>query len=259
MKPKVRNIIIIALLAVVVVVFNIIRRNSTMRGLETTIEIGGKYALLTPNDIDSMIYAAIPNLTTKDIADINEKQIASIVNKNPYVLTSDVSVTTGGKVRVEVTQRQPVVRVFYQGNEFYLSRQGTFMPISAEHYCHILVGNSEKQEPRLKDPSKIKLADTSIHRQPEGLLKIWKLAVFLYDNPQYGDVFDQIYLSPEGDLCVVPKLSSLTIEVGDTSRLETKFRNLWIFFDQGINQVGWDAYRAISLKYEGQVVCTRKE
>jgi cell division protein FtsQ len=94
---------------------------------------------------------------------------------------------------------------------------------------------------------------------PAALLRIWQLASFFYENPRYGDVFDQIYVGSDGKLYAVPKLSSLYIVVGDAEELQTKFENLWAFFDQGINQVGWDTYSAISLEYEGQVVCTRAE
>lgn len=89
-------------------------------------------------------------------------------------------------------------------------------------------------------------------------MKIWKLASFLHDNPKYGDVFDQVYVGEKGDLYLVPKLGTTTINIGDTTLLEQKFRNLWSFFDQGISQVGWDTYSSINLKYRGQVVCTKK-
>jgi len=259
MRPSLRNIIIIVLLVAIVVTFHIVRRNSTMRGVEVNVKTPSKSVLLDENDIDSLLLAEFPSLKQTDIKDVDRKAIAKKLKENPYVLDAAVRMTTGGKLVVDIEQRVPVVRMFYQNNEFYISRQGTCMPLAPRHYCHLLVGSTAQEEPLLKRPSRLDLADTSNHRQPTSLMKIWKLASFLSDNPKYGAIFDQVYVGDKGDLFLVPKLGELTVNVGDTSILDTKFRNLWSFFDQGISQVGWDTYSAISLKYKGQVVGTKKK
>lgn len=264
MKPRTRNIIITLLLVAVVVTFHIVRRNATMRGIDSIVLYGdktegGSLTLLKPYDVDSIILDAYPYLLKTDIKDINRKGIKKMLEKHPYILSADVDISTGGKLQVEIQQRLPVVRMFYQDNEFYISRQGTVMPLSAKYFCHILVGNSQCEEPQLKHPSTLNLADTSIHNQPVSPLKIWKLASFLHDNPQYGEIFDQVYVGEKGDLYLQPKLGQITIIVGDNTMLEEKFENLWAFFNQGISMVGWDTYTTINLKYKDQVVCTRKK
>lgn len=258
MRPSLRNIIIIVLLIAIVVTFHIVRRHSTMRGLEVNIKTSNKAVLLDESDIDSLILADFPSLRQTDIKDVDRKAIEKKLKDNPYILNADTRMTTGGKLVVDVEQRTPVVRMFYQNNEFYISRQGTCMPLAPKHYCHLLVGSTAHEEPLLKRPSRMNLSDTANHHQPASLMKIWKLASFLSDNPKYGVIFDQVYVGDKGDLFLVPKLGELTINVGDTSQLDTKFRNLWSFFNQGVSQVGWDTYSSISLKYKGQVVGTKK-
>ncbi len=257
MSPKIRNILILVLLIAIVVVVHIVRRNAVIRGLECHVEKAGA-ELLTPPEVDSLIHIGFPRINATQIKDIDEDAMEKHLEKHPYIRHAEVNVTNGGKVIVEVVPQAPVVRMFYQGNEFYISREGTCMPLCPNHYCNVLVGSSDWEEPLLKRPSTLNLADTS-RQQPISLKKIWRLASFLFDHPKYGDVFDQVYLDDKGDLYLVPKLSNLYILVGDTTELETKFENLWAFFDQGINQVGWDAYSSISLKYKGQVVCTWAE
>lgn len=258
MRPSLRNIIIVVLLVAIVLTFHIVRRHSTMRGLEVNVDAPKSAVLLDAADVDSLIIAAFPALRSTDIRDVDRKAIVRTLENSPYILKAEAKMTTGGKLIVDVVQRTPVVRMFYQGNEFYISRQGTLIPISAKHYCHLLVGSTSFEEPLLRHPSKMNLADTSNHHQPTSPLMIWKLASFLNDNPKYGAIFDQVYVGDKGDLYLVPKLGNLTVNVGDTSILDRKFRNLWAFFDQGISQVGWDTYSSISLKYRGQVVGTKK-
>ena len=258
MKPTLRNTIIVVLVAAIVATFHIVRRNSTMRGMECSVATDSRNVLLTPHDVDSLILSSFPQMLKTDIKDIDRKAVVNSLLKHPYVAEAKAHVTTGGKLIVDIRQHQPVVRMFYQGNEYYISRQGTCMPLSAKHYCHLLVGSTSQEEPLLAHPTRMNLADTSNHHQPSSPLKIWKLASFLYDNTKYGAIFDQVYVGDKGDLFLVPKLGELTINVGDTSQLDKKFNNLWSFFDQGISQVGWDTYSSISLKFKGQVVGTKK-
>ena len=263
MNPKIRNIIIIVLLVAIVVTFHIVRRNATMRGIECEVVHDGapvpeRVTLFTSGDVDSIIRTKYPYLLATDIKDVDKQGIRKMLEKHPYVLEASVRMSTGGKLLVEVEQRIPVVRMFYQDNEFYLSRQGTAMPLSENRYCHVLVGSTLMEEPKVKRPLSIDLTDTAVHHQPVSPLKIWTLASFLYDNPQYGDLFDQVVVDDKGDLCLVPKLGDFTVVVGDTTRLEQKFQNMQAFLEQGVKQVGWDTYSSICLKYRDQVVCTRR-
>lgn len=259
MVIRVKHIIIFLMLVAVVVAFHIVRRNATMRGIETTVSSSGTSSLMTADDVDSIIVASYPDIMKTDIKDVDKKGIRKILAKHPYVQEVEVGMSTGGKLTVDVLLRQPVVRMFYQDNEFYLSRQGTFMPLSRNNYCNILVGSCETKQPRLLRPTALNLTDTSIRRQPSAIMKIWTLAAYLYDNPEYGEIFDQVCIDSNGDLVLVPKLGNTTVIVGDTTLLQEKFENLWAYFDQGARQVvGWDTYKTISLKYRNQVVCARK-
>ena len=215
-------------------------------------------ALIDNRDIDSLLLANFPNMGSTQIRDVPKRAIRQALEANAYILHADVRLTTGGKLLIDIQPREPILRIFYQDNEFYLSEQGTAMPLSARHFLHLPVGSSDRQrqEGRIRLKT-LNLSDTSIHPQPEGLTKIWTLATFLYHNPRYGDLFDQIHLNEKGDLILIPKLGDYTVLVGDELDLETKFHNLWVFLDQGIRQVGWNVYSQISLKYQGQVVCTK--
>lgn len=258
LRQNVKSIIIVAILAAVVLTLHIVRRNATMRGLESHVAVEGA-CLLTSADVDSLILTHCPTLLDRDIKDVDSKGIAKMLRRHPYVQSAEAKMSMGGKLVVNVIQRTPVLRMFYQDNEYYISRQGTCMPLSAMHYCDIIVGSTECEEPLLRRPTAIMLDDTANHNQPRSLLMLWVVASYISDNPRYQNVFDQVAIGQGGDIYLIPKLGDIAIVLGDTTRLEEKFNNLWAFFNKGINQVGWDAYSRINLKYKDQVVCTRKE
>lgn len=233
MRLNVRNLIFWLLVIAVVVAFHTVRRNATMRGIETVV-VGNDICLLTQHDVDSIILASFPKLLQTDIKNVEEKKIREMLCEHPYVADAEVDMSTGGKLQVEVTQRVPVVRMFCKNREFYISEQGSEMPLCANHFCDVLVGSSEREVPAFES--------------------IWFVARFLYQNPQYDGVFDQVTENEKGDIVLTPKLGSTMVVVGDTTRLSEKFENLWAFYDQGVKKMGWDTYKTINLKYRGQVV-----
>lgn len=69
----------------------------------------------------------------------------------------------------------------------------------------------------------------------------------------------QILLSGGGDrrmeLKFVPRSGNFVVDLGAPSGYDTKLSNLYRFYNKGLDNVGWDKYSSISLRYEGQVVC----
>ena len=259
MKKTIGVISVFILLLVGVVAMHIVRLHSIVKGVEVTIDPNGGCLLLSESDVDSLVRSAVPGLDNLKIGDVDRASVEEAVMECPYVKNVAVKVSNGGRMIVAVTQHRPVVRMFFQDNEFYLSHDGGYMPLTRHHYCHILVGSSEYNEPVLHHPEYISLADTASHTRALGIEYVWHVARYLDDHPAYGEVFDQINVDAKGDVVLIPKLGNMSVVLGDTSLLDEKFENLWSFFDQGVKQVGWNAYSSVSVKYKGQVVCKRRD
>ena len=80
MKPFVRNIIIAVLLTAIVVTFHIVRRNSTMRGIEISISDGCKNNLLDDGEIENLILGHYPGLEQTDIKEVDTKGIVELLS-----------------------------------------------------------------------------------------------------------------------------------------------------------------------------------
>ena len=48
------------------------------------------------------------------------------------------------------------------------------------------------------------------------------------------------------------------VAFGKPGELSEKFDRFALFIEKGLNVVGWDRYSMISLKYDNQVVCTKR-
>lgn len=57
------------------------------------------------------------------------------------------------------------------------------------------------------------------------------------------------------ELSIVPRSGRFLVDLGATTELRDKLATLERFYRKGLDNVGWDKYRHISLRYRGQVVC----
>lgn len=56
-------------------------------------------------------------------------------------------------------------------------------------------------------------------------------------------------------LAMVPRSGSFLVDLGTMEHLDRKLDNLLRFYHDGLDRIGWDKYKSISLRYDGQVVC----
>lgn len=56
-------------------------------------------------------------------------------------------------------------------------------------------------------------------------------------------------------IAIIPRSGRFTVDLGTMENLGKKLTTLRRFYDKGLNNIGWDKYRSISLRYDNQVVC----
>lgn len=271
-------ILFAVVLLVAIIVCNIVRQNTQIGEVQVALRYDNNDALVSVATIEQMVARSMPTLRSQLVKEVNTEKIRSVVMSNPYIERCEVSVSVGCNVVIKAVQRTPVVHVFMSplqrksvsgdsavvstipATEFYLDKEGKYMPISSEGTCNVLVGNGEFREPLSRNHSKFdaqKLAKSK-KWSSAGIVQMWQLSRFLYDHPDYGELFDQVYLSPDGDLYLVPKVGDHVVLVGDAHQLNEKFQDLMVFYRNGMNRVGWNVYKQVSLKYKNQVICTKR-
>jgi cell division protein FtsQ len=67
-----------------------------------------------------------------------------------------------------------------------------------------------------------------------------------------------IEFNENDELTVYPRVGEHKIILGEAQDLLRKFEKLKIFYRQGLDKVGWDRYSHINLKFDNQVVCTKR-
>lgn len=234
-------------LLVLVVVANISRSHSTVRGIEVNIRYGKQPQLVNSQVVRDSILAGIPALLQQQVGQVDRQAVVEAAGTVPYLSDVTASTSVSGKVVVRAKQRRPIARLYYGSKEYYFDSEGALMPSSPLGSCNVVVAGGDFTEPLRAD---------SLNSQMLALLEV---ARFLDRESKYGDLIDQIYVERDGDIMMVPKLGNHVVELGAPDDLDTKFANLLTFYRKGMPRAGWDTYSLLSLKFENQVVCTKRE
>lgn len=168
----------------------------------------------------------------------------------------------GGDWVIEVTTRRPIARIFNKhGETYYLDDEGFVMDISESHAARILVITGEIEDRREGDNVPEIINNDSL-KSIRKLDDIYRISSYVCNDPLLHSLIGQIHLEKNGDFVLIPLVGDQTIVFGSAlteEEVEQKFKKLKIFYKEAMPYEGWNTYREISLKYEDQIVCKKKE
>lgn len=238
-----------------------IRAGSVVGGLTVRIDSQGVTALVTTTEIENSLLEEFPGLTSSRVKDVNTRAIERFLTTNPYIETVHVAVSVGGRILVNVVARRPIARVFYESKDFYVDCYGRCFPSRRNARCDVPVASGHFRQSLKGDPVQLDIAQMSNDtlKSAYDIVKVWMLAKFMDGPAGYSKLYDQIYVDENGDLILQPRLGYHEVVIGSAENLEKKFSNLKIFYSKGLPHAGYDAYSRVSVKFDGQVVCTKRK
>lgn len=169
-----------------------------------------------------------------ELADIDISDIEKKIEALEPIRNVEVSVQLNGELRIEVDQRIPIVRIMSQPS-YYLDR------------------NKRKIYTTGLEPARVPVASGALHG--EMIDKIYTLSTYVQENAFAEALCEQIFVTNDGDLILIPKIGSQQVIIGQPTELDSKFRRLEQFYKYGLNKLGWDKYKTINLSFADQIVC----
>lgn len=176
---------------------------------------------------------------------VNKLDIQSmeqVLRADPWVADASLYVDAARVLHISVTQRIPVVRLFQQnGASCYMDNTYSLMPIAPNSVFYTSVVTNV---PVLSNDSLSK----SMKQQ------IAMLAHAIQADTFWNAQVSQIIVDSDRTFELMPVLGQQRIIFGDTSRMKEKFSNLYSFYINVLNRVGWDKYETLDVRFKGQVV-----
>ena len=195
----------------------------------------------------------------KPIDSINTLLAKTLISKNRAVRTSAVYTTIDGKLNIRVEQRRPILRVTNQKlQNYFLDETGYLIPLLSQYTAYTLIANGYISEPfdvtveRNIFPSR---KDTII--MPNVIYDLFNVANYINKDEFWKSQIVQIYVDKKGELELIPRVGSQIIVLGNSNDLDIKFRKLKAMY-RAFNEIGWNQYKIINLKFKDQVVCTKR-
>ncbi len=193
---------------------------------------------------------------------INIRSLEDFFDSYPYIAKSQVFSTIGGELIIEIKQRVPVLRIFQENNDsYYMDEKGLLMPVSEDFTSHVPVANGAINAPYnlYYGINYASLNDDEKKQKNKKLLHdLHVIITELRKDELWNAQFNQIYVDDKAEFELVPRVGNHTITLGNIEAIDKKLRKLKIFYFKGLEKTGWNEYRNINLKFENQVVCTKK-
>ena len=176
----------------------------------------------------------------QEMGKINTRQLEDELKQHPLIGNAECYRTPGNRIGIEITQRVPILRVMAaNGEQYYIDDKAHTMPIpnSAANVA-IVTGYVDKTF---------------------ATKELYEFGMFLQKHPLWKAQIQQINVTPAKELELVPLVGEHVIFLGKPNNYESKFKRLKTFYKKGLNEVGWNKYSRISLEFDNQIICTKKE
>ena len=165
------------------------------------------------------------------------------------ILEADVYIDAGNRVNIDVSQREPILRIIDNNQlNYYLDSEGNKMPLSNHFSARVLVATGHIP-PFIPDFKK---------REKHVLKDLFHLTQVIQEDEFMNALVEQIYVSNKGMYTIVPKIGDQKIILGSANGLDEKIERLKVFYKEALPYEGWQKYKTIDLRYEGQVVCKKR-
>lgn len=189
--------------------------------------------------IQELLLEMEDSIVGRTYEDINIYLLEEFVDEHPNIAQAELYLTIDGDFCVEVIQRKPIVRVFEEEQSYYLDEELVAFPLSDKYSARVVqVYWSETTEIR------------------EGVLS--DLLKFIDSDDFLKAQITAIEFDENNELVLYPRVGNHKIILGEAQNLVEKFDKLKVFYRQGLEKVGWDRYSHINLKFDNQVVCTKR-
>jgi len=166
--------------------------------------------------------------------------VAQHLNSIDKIEHATVSRLADNTIRVRVTPMNPVARVWDGSRSYYINRAGKRIGADARYHVDVplIVG---------------RFGDGAV-RQPVDLLP---LLDYIAADSTWNSMITMV--KAEGrDVFLLPMVRGHVINFGSPDRIADKFARLRAIYTEVMPVKGWNYYDTISVKWDGQVVATRR-
>jgi cell division protein FtsQ len=215
-------------------------RNIVAKTLTISIHNNDENLFLSEKDITQFFIERKDSILLNQYKNINIPELEKSLNSHPAIENAEVAANINGEIKIDITQRTPVLRVINRdGESYYIDSQTKLMPLNQNYSARVIVASGFKEVSLLDD--------------------VYDVANFINRDSVLVNLIHQIYVNEEKEIELFPAIGDQKIVFGNATDVAEKFNKLKLFYTEGLNKSdSWTKYSNINLKYKNLVVCTKK-
>ncbi len=224
-----------------------IQKKSEKFCTDVQVEINGatEHVFVDEKDVKEILKRK-GSFTGVSMTRVDLRNIEEALEKDPWIKNAELFFDNKQVLQVSITEREPVARIFtVMGNSFYLDSSGRVLPLSEKLTARVPVFTGFPFGKKLSSPDSMLLKD------------VISLSNYIYADTFWNAQIAQIDISGN-EFEMIPVIGNHVIRFGDVSDMDKKFKKLFSFYKNVGTRVGFDKYETINLKYEGQILATKR-
>jgi cell division protein FtsQ len=262
MKPWLKNILWVCLLATVWIVMGFVETEQENRVVgipEVEIDLFEDMIFLTEEDVIQRLLDKHLIGEDKVYTDLNLEKIEAVLVDMPEIKTAQTYTYLSGMWKIDIKLRQPIARIFnIDGTSCYLDKDGTLMPLSPNYTAHVVTVDGN-----INETDFTKTVDDIINNDSlitlEILDDLYEISNYVCSDAFLSAQFTHIHINGYDEFELIPRVGDQRVMFGDAEYVAGKFKKLEYFYTEGISRTGWENYDTINVMYKSQVVCSHRD
>ena len=195
---------------------------------------------VTPKLIANELNLMKLNPIGKAIRSISTDSIENVFKHKEYVEDAQCYITGSNTVKIDIEPIKPVIRLFKYGKSYYMNREGKLINSDTRFFIDLPVvsGNfTDKFTP----------------------VRLLPMIDYIERTPTLKNLVSCIEVKDSNNVFIIPNIAGHVVNMGTAGGYESKFAKLLRMYREVMPVKGWDAYDTISVKWDYQIVATKRK
>ncbi len=183
----------------------------------------------------------------RSISEFDLYKLEKLLEHNTWISDAELYFDSRDVLHVSINEKEPICRVFTtNGHSYYLDQAGNKMPLSNKLSARVpmFTGYPEVKKMNAKDSLLLK--------------QVTATALFIKNDSFWNAQAAQVDITDDGLLEMIPLVGNQVIKLGKGENLEKKFHRLFVFYKQVLSKTGFEKFKIIDVRFNGQVVASRQ-
>ena len=176
----------------------------------------------------------------KPVWQINVEDIERLLEESQYIEGVECMFENGGRLKIQVEQIVPVMRIFDGDHSYYVNKDGKRMTAVSTFHADVPIVEGH-------------------FTQNYSPMRLWPMIKYVEEDSTLKSLVTMYFMRDSNNIFVVPSIHGHVVNMGNCDGFESKFKKLKLFYEKVMPVKGWMHYDTISVKWDHQVVATKRD